>query len=498
MSSHHAAISFVGSVGLSVSCVVAEPFREQMWVRVNDGERLFHGAAPAAIREGDVIALGVGTTGSCESAYPPLLFRVRAEPVDSPRMWEAEVGAAAAGVAVATAATTAAAAAAAAAAVTGSPSVSAPGPVSVSASAAATPAASASASASVAAAAPPPMAVPTQIRVGTVMFDVFRPNTGAELLVFASPPAAASVHAFLTPFRFTKDVLRNDVPEGVQPGWQVFRFQRGREVDRRLLAVGLWIRMRAWIADASLRSKSKKGKVVATVRLIPSGEAAVGDRLREQEAAKADAGVREAFCAAGMSGGVDGVSNHQHQQRARHDKHPHKVRKGGAAARRVPPSGGGQRTQMNMEFVVRNTRKVNRNQQKKIRQLAHTIDAQASELARLKRGRDEEDEGGGGGGGGGGGAAREVHFAHAPPAKRAKGQSMAPRQKSPHNYHKKRKCGGSGGGGGGGGRNGRGGSGGSGGGRGRGGGRNGRGGSGGSGGGSRGGGGCGGGRQGRS
>lgn len=63
-----------------------------MWVRVNGGDRLFHGAAPAAVREGDVIALGVGTSDSVEEDYPPLFFSICREPSGAPRVWEPEGG----------------------------------------------------------------------------------------------------------------------------------------------------------------------------------------------------------------------------------------------------------------------------------------------------------------------------------------------------------------------------------------------------------------------
>jgi len=211
-------------------------------------------------------------------------------------------------------------------------------------------------------------------------------------------------------------------------------------VSRPLLITAMWMRLRQYCLAASMHSTSRRAGVSAAVELTPADVGAVGSQREAEKCAASEAAVHTFFVKAGFSGGVRGLSAHQHSNL--HSKKAPKVRG------KLPLGAGGMYTQIGQDATIRAMRRKGQNAGSRQNEMHRDFEAMQAHAARqaaqlraaglsaqpaprprsLKRGRAE---GGGGGGDNGSGSGGYVprHKRRRPKPKGSKSMSSKPKGK---------------------------------------------------------------------
>jgi hypothetical protein len=119
-------------------------------------------------------------------------------------------------------------------------------------------------------------------------------------------------------------------PEGVDASGGILKICASAMsgVNRRALVAALWVRLRPHAGSAELRAVTRRRGDTERLELAPGGERASAQELLLLQAAKTDVGVLSFFRDAGESGGVCGLSAHQHAVRAKQQRKGPKRRAG--------------------------------------------------------------------------------------------------------------------------------------------------------------------------
>ena len=201
-------------------------------------------------------------------------------------------------------------------------------------------------------------------------------------------------------------------------------------VSRPQLFLAMWMHLRQFCLSGCLHTTTRRAGEAGMTQLTPAGVGATGAQVEAEQGAACDAAVHVFFQEAGFSGGVSGLSAHQHS--VLHAS----GRKSKAARGGTKPSAGGAYTQIGQDSTIRGLRRKTQDagvrlngMRRDYEAVQEHVDRQAAQLRAaglrvrpaprprvFKRQRDAEGGGGGGGGSGDNGYTRRKKR-HKPKAK---------------------------------------------------------------------------------